>query len=591
LTSAARFEIIKLMLLDSHPEEAEWLKRHQNFWYLITYLVAIPTYILTFLPIGVPIHRVGINLLFVFVIVFNVLIFKVLPFEKRTGRFRYTIKQKLFLVQIADHYFGSAAVFFTGGMDSSLWYIYISALIMGAMVLPGWAIIAAGTLSIALYLSTVAFLTPYFIGLYEVGLTAKMIVVPMAAFFATILTYIAAKDLNQEISRIRELVNELKKKAFELTGERNKLNTVVGSVADGIFVLNKEKRFSFVNKAAREILKLREEDLFNKRFDDVIKLVDTQTNEQVKGAQVCPQGVVTEDKIVFGPAELRVKVKANKGVWVRLTSSGIAEGPDVDIGCICTFQDVSKEKELEEMKLDFVAMSAHELRTPLTAVRGYLSILMEEMSNKLNTEQQGWVKKAFTSTSNLATLVENLLSISRIEKHNLKLEFFQSDWQEMLQEVANNFKPQADQKEIGIALNVKEKLPKISVDRFRISEVLSNLLANAVTYSKPGSKIEISSQVEGDQVTTSIKDTGEGIPESALPRLFTKFFRVSGALEQGSKGTGLGLYISKAIVEMHKGRIWAESKLGVGSTFSFSLPIRQDRIENKKLATKVHPSA
>lgn len=139
----------------------------------------------------------------------------------------------------------------------------------------------------------------------------------------------------------------------------------------------------------------------------------------------------------------------------------------------------------------------------------------------------------------------------------------------------DNFKQQADQKNIDVTLSVKEKLPKIIVDRFRISEVLSNLLANAVTYSKPGSKIEVSALFKGVQLVTSIKDTGEGIPESAIPHLFTKFFRVSGALEQGSKGTGLGLYISKAIVEMHSGKIWVKSKLGVGSTFSFSLPLKQ----------------
>jgi two-component system phosphate regulon sensor histidine kinase PhoR len=565
LTTPFGFEIIKSMLLESYPEEAERLKKHQVFYEWVTYFILIFTYSLTYLPIGVPIHRLGTDLLFASVGIFTILIYRVIPFERRSGLIRYTVKQRFFLIQLSDHYFASAAIYLTGGVDSPFWYVYILALIAGSMALPAGALIVAGIMSISLYLLTVAFLTPYFTGLYEIGLTSQMVVVPVVSIFAVVLTYVVAKDLNQEISRIRKLANDLKKKAFELTGERNKLNTVVSSVADGIFVLDKEKRFSFVNKAGKDILNLREEDLINKKFDDVIVATDVQTNKQVKGAQVCPQRVVTEDKILFGPAELRVKVKANKEVWARLTSSGIKEGPDVDIGCICTFQDVSKEKEFEQMKLDFVAMSAHELRTPLTAARGYLSILMEEMSTKLNTEQQGWVKKAFVSTSNLAALVENLLSISRIEKRNLKLEFIQVDWQEVLQEVVNDFKPQADQKEIDIALNVKEALPKISVDRFRISEVLSNLLANAVTYSKPGSKIEISSQVE--------------------------FFRVSGALEQGSKGTGLGLYISKAIVEMHKGRIWVKSKVGVGSTFGFSLPLRQSQLEKGKITTKDYPSA
>jgi len=572
------------MLLESYPEEAERLKKRERLYEWVTYLVATLTYLLTYLPIGVPVHRFGINFLFVFVVIFSVLIFRVIPFERRTGLIRYTIKQKFFLTQLADHYFGSAAVFLTGGVDSPLWYIYILALIMGAMVLPAWEIIVAGTMGITLYLFTVAFLTPYFTCLYEIGFTAQMVVVPLASIFSIILTYVVANDLNQEISRIRRLANEV-------MGERNKLNTVVASVIDGIFVLDKERRFTFVNKVAQGILNLREEDLINKRFDDVMIAINTQNNKRVKGTQICPLEVVTEDKIMFGPADLNIKTNKGGEVWVRFTSSGIKEGTDVDIGCICTFQDASKEKELEEMKLDFVAMAAHELRTPLTAVRGYLSILMEEMENKLSPEEQGWVKKAFVSSGNLAALVENLLSISRIERRDLKMEFVESDWQEILRGVADNFKPQADQKEIEITLCVKEKLPKVTVDRFRISEVLSNLLANAVTYSKPGSKIEVGSLVEGNQLITSVKDTGEGIPEKATPRLFTKFFRVSGALEQGSKGTGLGLYISKAIVEMHNGKIWVKSKLGVGSTFSFSLPIRQKQTDKKETVGKTEATA
>jgi PAS domain S-box-containing protein len=562
------------MLLDSYPEENEWFKKHQSFWYWITYFVAIPTYLLTFLPVGVPVHRMGITFLLVFVLIFNIVIFRIMPFEKRTGRIHYTIKQKLFLVQIADHYFGSAAILVTGGVDSPLWYIYISALIMGAMVLPAWAIIVAGATSIFLYLFTVAFLAPYFVGLYEIGLTAQMVVVPMASIFATVLTYIVAKDLNQEISRIRKLANDLKRKASELMGERNKLSTVVAFVADGVFVLDKEKRFTFVNKAALEILNLSEKDLINRKFDDVIKPTDAQTDKKIKGDQICPREAVTEDKVLFGPKELKIKVKATKEVWVKLVSSGIKEESDLDIGCICTFQDVSKERELEQMKLDFVAMAAHELRTPLTAIRGYLSLLIEGVTNKRDPEEQSMLKKAFVSTDSLASLVENLLSISRIERRSLKMEFVESDWQDFLQGVVSGFKPQADQKDIDITLSVQEPLQKISVDRFRMGEVLSNLLTNAINYSKPGSKVKVNSFARGSDIVTSVSDTGEGIPDSAIPHLFTKFFRVSGVLEQGSKGTGLGLYISKAIVEMHNGKIWVKSKLGVGSTFSFSLPIK-----------------
>lgn len=420
MTTIARFEIIALILLENHPEDVERLKKLQKFYEWYTYLVATIAYLVTYLPLGVPVHRAGFNILYVFVLIFTVLIFRVIPLERRTRPIQYTIKQKFFATQLADHYFVSAAVFFTGGVDSPLWYMYILALIMAALVLPAWATIVAGSMSIGLYLFTVAFLTPYFTGFYAVGLTAQMVIVPLVSFLTIILTYVVANDLNQEISRIRTLANDLRKKAAEVMGERNKLNTVVASIADGIFVLDKEKRFTFANKAALEILNLSEKDLINRKFDDVIKAIDAQTNKKIKAGQICPHEAVAEDKVLFGPKELKIKVNANKEIWVKLVSSGIKEGPDVDIGCICTFQDVSKEKEFEEMKLDFVAMAAHELRTPLTAVRGYLSLLIEGMADKHDPEEQSMLKKAFVSTNNLASIVENLLSISRIERRSLK---------------------------------------------------------------------------------------------------------------------------------------------------------------------------
>ena len=116
-------------------------------------------------------------------------------------------------------------------------------------------------------------------------------------------------------------------------------------------------------------------------------------------------------------------------------------------------------------------------------------------------------------------------------------------------------------------------IPPVMADRLRITEVVTNLVANAINYTQPGGKINVTIERQGNEIITSVKDTGVGIPKEALPKLFTKFFRVTGKLTQGSKGTGLGLYISKAIVEMHKGRIWVDSEPGRGTTFSFSLPI------------------
>ena len=562
------------MLLDNYPEETDRLKRHNGFFEWVTYLILITSYAITFLPLELPINRFGVDLVFFVVGVTTILAYRVFPFEKRTGWLRYTYKQKGFQINVSDHIFASAVIFFSGGIASPFWFIYLLALIAGAMYLPAWSLIVLGIEAVILYLFTVAFLTPYIFEGYEVGLSAQMVIVPMASFFSVIMTYVVAKDFSIEIKNIRNLADNLEQKTIEVTGEKNKLDTIVTTVSDGIFVLDKKKNLVFMNRAAEKILQVKRSQMQDKSFEEVFSVQDYDNNKVIQ-EQLCPERDVEEDQIVFGPKDLKIMTTDGKESSIRLTSTVIREGEDLDIGCICVFIDVNKEKELEEMKLDFVAMAAHELRTPLTAIRGYLSFLIEEVSKKLSPEESSWVQKAFISSSHLAALVENLLSVSRIELKSLKLESKNVQWEKLLHEAVSTFKTQADQKNIKLSLEIKEKLPKVSVDKFRISEVLSNLLANALNYTNPGGKVEVASWQENDSVVTSIKDTGEGIPESAIPRLFTKFFRVSGVLEQGSKGTGLGLYISKSIIDMHKGKIWVKSKLGIGSTFAFSLPLRK----------------
>jgi len=366
-----------------------------------------------------------------------------------------------------------------------------------------------------------------------------------------------------DIRKIQELVTNV-------TAERNKLTTVMQSIVDGVLALDLEGNIILVNPPALTMLGLGREDILGKKLDDVLTMFDG--DQRMLGRDLIPTNKPDKDTIVVQKRNLKIVTNFGRQLFVNLTSSSIKEGSEVGLGAIITINDISKEKEFEEMKLDFVSMAAHELRTPLTAIRGYLSVLQEEVADSLSKEQKSFLDKAFVSSSQLASLVENLLSVSRIERGAMRLDVIPADWRAILEESVNNFLPLASEKGVNIFLKCPEKLPKVLVDKFRIGEVLSNLVGNAIAYTKPGGDIQVTAEVGRGQVTTHVKDTGQGIPESALPRLFTKFFRVSGILEQGSKGTGLGLYISKAIIDLHQGKIWVESKMGVGSTFSFTVP-------------------
>lgn len=232
-----------------------------------------------------------------------------------------------------------------------------------------------------------------------------------------------------------------------------------------------------------------------------------------------------------------------------------------------------KERQLESMQVDFVSMTSHELRTPITSLIGYLQTLNEEARSKLTEEQKGFLDRSLISAQEILALVNNILNVSKVERGAFSVTLKPIDWSEALKQVVSENKILASQKNISLELKLPDNLPKVVADQLRITEVLNNLINNAIVYTKAGGAVEVSVQHQEDQIITSVKDNGQGIPKEAMPHLFTKFFRVQRALDKSStsSGSGLGLYISKSIIDLHHGKIWADSEEGKGSTFSFSL--------------------
>ena len=189
--------------------------------------------------------------------------------------------------------------------------------------------------------------------------------------------------------------------------------------------------------------------------------------------------------------------------------------------------------------------------------------------------------RLIVSTSTLANLIDNLLSVSRIERNDLVIEGKPIDLGIIVKDIFNSYKQEAQTRKQQYVLNLPDNLPMVMADPFRIGQVFINLISNAITYTPEGGKVSVTVSIKADTIETIIQDTGEGIPKEAMPRLFTKFFRVSGSLEQGSKGSGLGLYITRSIVELHHGKISAESTLGKGTSFTFTIPIATEEQKAK----------
>lgn len=236
-----------------------------------------------------------------------------------------------------------------------------------------------------------------------------------------------------------------------------------------------------------------------------------------------------------------------------------------------------KLKVLDRLKDEFVSLASHELRTPMTAIKSYLWLFLEDNKQMLGEKQKMYIERAYVSTDRLITLVNDMLNVSRIESGRLIINRKPMNMTQLVAEVVNEITPTAkEQKKQVIFLQPSVDIPFVDADPDKIKQVLLNLVGNSVKFSPEGTKIEILTQLKDDAIITSIKDLGKGISKEDMPKLFKKFGIIGNTtmLPHGAQSTGLGLYISKSIIELHSGRIWVESDgVDKGATFSFSLPL------------------
>lgn len=236
-----------------------------------------------------------------------------------------------------------------------------------------------------------------------------------------------------------------------------------------------------------------------------------------------------------------------------------------------------KLKVLDRLKDDFVSLASHELRTPMTAIKSYLWLFLEDNKQMLGDKQKMYIERAYVSTDRLITLVNDMLNVSRIESGRLIINRKPIDMSQLIAEVVNEITPSAEeQKKQVIFLKLQTDIPFVDADPDKIKQVLLNLVGNAIKFSNEDTKIEILTKLKDGVLITAVKDSGKGISQEDMPKLFKKFAIIGNTtlLPHGAQSTGLGLYISKSIIELHNGKIWVESEgVGKGATFSFSLPL------------------
>ncbi len=263
------------------------------------------------------------------------------------------------------------------------------------------------------------------------------------------------------------------------------------------------------------------------------------------------------------PQEITMLGKGNQILDVRFV-------PDSDV-LIGFFHDVTEEKRVEAIKRDFVANVSHELRTPLASIKGYAETLL---SGAL--EDKTSLKKFLTiidkHANRMTALIEDLLTLSMLESHQMPMSFAPVEIKNIISGVMQGFEKQARDKGLQLIMDIEEDIPNVRGDRNRLEQVIINLVDNAIKYTNTGT-VRVSAEKQDNMLRIDVEDTGIGIPEKDIPRLFERFYRVDKGRSREVGGTGLGLAIVKHIIQGHNGKIWVNSKLGKGAAFSFALPL------------------
>ncbi|HWO97536.1 MAG TPA: cell wall metabolism sensor histidine kinase WalK [Bacillus sp. (in: firmicutes)] len=365
-------------------------------------------------------------------------------------------------------------------------------------------------------------------------------------------------EIGQLALTFNNLTRKLQEAQATTEGERRKLSSVLAHMTDGVIATDRKGRIILINDPAANMLNVSRETVLSEPIVDLLGLEEEYTFEDL----------LEKDSLILD-------FSINKKPFIlRATISTIQKETGLINGIITVLHDITEQEKIDQERREFVANVSHELRTPLTTMRSYLEALADgawqdqEIAPKfLNITQ--------TETERMIRLVNDLLQLSKLDSHDYRFSKDVVNFTELYQHIIDRFEMAKEQK-----ITFVRKLPKQSIyvyiDPDKITQVLDNIISNAIKYSPEGGTITFSLEQHEEEIIVSVKDEGVGIPKENVNKIFDRFYRVDKARSRNLGGTGLGLAIAKEMVGAHEGEIWAKSKEGVGTTIYFTLPIERE---------------
>jgi PAS domain S-box-containing protein len=369
---------------------------------------------------------------------------------------------------------------------------------------------------------------------------------------------------------INNMGNNLSHQVDYIQGQSRRLEIILNTATESILAIDGQGRIVIANASAAHLAEKSISELANQPINQVFTWQ--------RGGYVASVDYYTRATRTY--QDLEYRKRSGDVRYLKLIVSPVADSSSESVKSIITIHDETEQRDLESMKVDFVSMAAHELRTPLAALRGYLE-LVAYRDEAGGPDAKHHITKALKSTAELSGLISNLLDVSRIERGALSLDFSKVDLAQLVQKAVEDSRFAAEDKKLVINYHGPQTGAYAYADDLAVREVINNLIANAIKYTNQG-QVDVYLEQRGQMLMVGVKDSGIGIPQRALPNLFTKFYRVHGGLDSGSQGTGLGLFIAKSIVERHSGKISVQSQEGAGSVFSFTLPVYDNQDKDAK---------
>jgi signal transduction histidine kinase/DNA-binding response OmpR family regulator len=390
-------------------------------------------------------------------------------------------------------------------------------------------------------------------------------------YLAAWAAWLAARNLERAARETRQRANELDRCVLERTrdltealarerAESDATQAVLQSIGDGVMVLDQSRRVTIANPAVYALLERDAASVLSHTISEVMGDAVSQEDQAIlrsliEGERVAHAGL----KIAWGHKTMAVSLAT-----LDLPVAG-------QRGSLVILRDITQEAQVDRMKNEFVSIVSHELRTPMTSIKGYVDMLAMGAAGAVTEKQHRYLDIIKTSADRLSEMVDELLDLSRIEAGKVQMNYQSVSLPRVLHEVVAMLQKNFDDRNIQLHLDIPDDLADVLADPGRLNQIVTNLLSNALKYTFEG-HVEVRVRVADGQVQVDVSDTGIGMSKEDQAKLFTRFFRASTARAREISGSGLGLSIARSLIEMQGGRIWVESAVGQGSTFSFTIP-------------------